>query len=116
MSFDFSTSMNKITDLYLDTDSVINSKAKFVQVGEEAKQKFGDAFAEAYDSMQAMRALNDTMRTSYEMNNKDDLQEKSSAMTFSKGSSRILDMLNTQISDDMQEKVNVAMSNALKSL
>lgn len=115
MSFDFSTSMNKITDLYLERESV-TGRVKQDQVGEEAKKQFGDAFSKAYDSMQAMRALDDTMRTSYEMNHKDDLQEKASAMSFSKGANRILDMLNTQISDDMQEKVNSAMSNALKSL
>ena len=65
MSFDFSTSMNKITDLYLERESVTG------------------------------RVKQDRV---------------------SKGANRILDMLNTQISDDMQEKVNSAMSNALKSL
>lgn len=116
MSFDFSSSMNKLTDVYLNSEATGKSTKLHYETAEAAKEKFGDKFAEAYDSLQAMRALDDTMRTSYKNNHKDDIAEKSSAMTFSKGSSRIMDMLQEQLSDDMKEKVNIAMENAINNL
>ena len=117
MSYDFSASMNKLTDLYMSSEVIGKNAGKNYQTVADAKEKFGDAFAQAYDSLQATRALNDTMRTSYENNHKDDdLEAKSSSMMFSRGSNRILDMLNTQLTDDMQEKVNIAMGNALNNL
>ncbi len=120
MSYDFSSSMNRLTDLYLDTNSYSKSIGSSLKLGKEAKDKFGSEFAQVFDSLQAMRTLDDAMRTRYEFDHKDDLKssvaEKSSAMTFSKGSSRILDMLTDSITDSMNEKVNTAMSNALKNL
>ncbi len=120
MSFDFSSSMNRLTDLYLSTDNYTKTIQSSYTLGEDAKEKFGTKFAEVYDSMQAMRSLDSVMKSRYEFDHKDDdkmgLSEKSSAMTFSRGSSRILDMLSEQISDSMNEKVNTAMSNALKNL
>ena len=120
MSFDFSSSLGRLTDLYLDNSAAASSIDSNLKLGEEAKGKFGQQFAEVYDSMQAMRMLDDTMRSKYETDHRDDmktdLNQKSSAMTFAKGSSRILDMLTEQISDSMNTKVNTAMSNALKYL
>ena len=84
------------------------------------KEEFGDVFAKTYDSMQAMRTLSDGMRARYEFDHKDDaksdLQDKSSAMTFSKGSSRIMDMLSSQINSEMDNKVSKAIRDGLDGI
>ena len=120
MSYDFSSSMNRLTDLYLDTNNYSKNIGSSLKLGEQAKDKFGSQFAQVYDSMQAMRTLDDAMRSRYEFDHKDDLKSsisaKSNAMSFAKGSSRILDMLTESISDNMNEKVNNVMSNALKNM
>ncbi|MBE5843739.1 MAG: hypothetical protein E7302_06085 [Butyrivibrio sp.] len=139
MSFDFASSMNRLTDLYLDSeglgkrsigsygssaDKLTNKFAERLKegskLGEQAKEKYGPEFAEVYDSMQAMRTLSDAMQARYEFDHKDDkersVQDRYSAMTFAKGSSKIMDMLTEQVSDSMNEKVDKAMSNALKNL
>ncbi len=139
MSFDFASSMNRLTDLYLDSeglgfrslgsygssaDKLTNKFAERLKegssVGEQSKEKYGPKFAEVYDSLQSMRTLSDAMQAMYEFDHKDDdkksLQDRYSAMTFSKGSSRIMDMLTEQVTDSMNEKVDTAMNNALKNL
>ena len=120
MSYDFSSSMNRLTDLYLDKSTYSKNISANYKLGEDAKNEFGQKFAEVYDSLQSMRTLDDAMRSRYEFDHRDDLKssisEKSSAMTFSRGSSRILDMLTDSISQGMNDKVNTAMSNALKNL
>ncbi len=119
MSYDFTSSMNRLTDLYLDTNIYSKNINSNLSLKEEATDKFGSQFSEAYDSLQAMRTLDGVMRSKYETDHKEDsssLSEKSSAMTFSKGSSRILDMLSESISESMNEKVNTAMSSALRDL
>ena len=124
MSIDLTSSMNRLTDLYLNPDSysksIENSIGSSLKTGEEAKEKFGPTFSEVYDSLQVMRSLDDVMRSKYETDHKNDdktsLSAKSSAMTFSKGSSRIMDMLSESISESMNEKVNTAMKNALDNL
>ncbi|WP_026509688.1 hypothetical protein [Butyrivibrio sp. LC3010] len=136
MSYDLSSSMNKLTDLYLDNagrgsrqgstlslgkgnrKDIIDSITNQLSRGEELKGKFGKEFDEVYDSMQAMRTLDQVMRQSYDMNHKDDykktnVKDAHSAMTFSKGSSRIMDMLTTQVASEMDEKVNKAIKDGL---
>ncbi|WP_029320928.1 hypothetical protein [Butyrivibrio sp. AE3004] len=146
MSYDLSSSMNRMTDLYLDKaglsarqtglnagnygtvslgggnrkdlmDKVTSSLSR----GKELKGKFGKEFDEVYDSLQAMRTLDATMRQSYDMNHRDDYKNTNvknahSAMTFSKGSSRIMDMLTNQVNSEMDDKVNKAMKDGLDSL
>ncbi|WP_026525496.1 MULTISPECIES: hypothetical protein [unclassified Butyrivibrio] len=120
MSYNLAASMGRLTDLYLNPESISKSSGTNSENVSKAKEEFGDVFAKTYDSMQAMRTLSDGMRSRYEFDHKDDaknsLQDQSSAMTFSKGSSRILDMLSEQITDSMNEKVNIAMNNALHNL
>ena len=116
MSYDFSASMSKLTDLYMSSEIVGKKDLKDYTTVEEAKEKFGDAFAKAYDSLTVMRALDSTMRTNYENNHKDDLEERSQGMMFSKGGNKIIDMLDTKLTDDMQEKVNIAMESALDDM
>ncbi len=118
MSFDFATSMGRMTDLYLDNNKYINNIKDSYAVGEEARDKFGPEFAEVFDSLKMMRTLDQTMRQKYETDHKNDdsIQDRSNALSFSKGGSRILDMLSDQMSASMNEKVNAAMSNALKAM
>lgn len=117
MSFDFSSSINKMTDLYLDNTGLTGKKPTLKADDMEA---FGKEFSEVYDSLQAMRTLDETMRWSYDMNHKDDNKRENfdphSALTFSKGSNRIMDMLTEQISSEMDDKVSKAMENGLKGI
>ena len=139
MSFDFASSMNRLTDLYLDSEGLGSIKtgsfgtsasklsekyAERIKNGtkrsEEYKEKFGQEFADVFDSMLSMRTLSDAMQARYEFDHKDDnkgsVQDRYSAMTFARGSSKIMDMLTEQVTDSMNEKVDTAMSNALKNL
>ncbi len=115
MSYDLSSSINKMTDLYLDKLST----GEILKQDNKAKEEMGSEFSEVYDSLQAMRTLDKTMRQSYEMNHKNDdknskMKTSHSALTFSKGSNRIMDMLTDQMNNDMDEKVKKAMEDGLK--
>ena len=118
MSFDFSSSIDKMTDLYLDNVGLTGKKGASINKDDAAA--FGKEFSEVYDSLQAMRTLDETMRWSYDMNHKEDkkrdITDPHSALTFSRGSNRIMDMLTQQISDEMDDKVSKTMSNGLKSI
>ncbi|WP_026660557.1 hypothetical protein [Butyrivibrio sp. AC2005] len=115
MSYDLSSSINKMTDLYLDKIKT----GEIMQQDNKAKEKMGSEFAEVYDSLQAMRTLDKTMRQSYEMNHKNDdkndrMKTSHSALSFSKGHSHIMDMLTDQMNNDMDEKVQNAIKDGLK--
>ncbi|MCR5343552.1 MULTISPECIES: hypothetical protein [unclassified Butyrivibrio] len=117
MSYDLSSSINKMTDLYLDK----LGKGELLQQDSKVKEKMGSEFSEVYDSLQAMRTLDQTMRQSYEMNHRDDdkkdrMKTSHSALSFSKGSSRIMDMLTEQVNNDMDEKVKKALNDGLKKI
>ncbi|SEL10072.1 hypothetical protein SAMN04487770_1062 [Butyrivibrio sp. ob235] len=143
MSYDLSSSMGRLTDLYLDKTglsgsgsllssdgiyrlgkgnkkSAVDAISSSFSKADEAKEKVGKEFSDVYDSLQAMRTLNNTMRQSYDMNHKEDRKKQSmdrhSAMNFSKGSSRIMDMLSTQINTEMDNKVSKAMKNGIDSI
>jgi hypothetical protein len=117
MSYDLSSSINKMTDLYLDK----LGKGELLQQDSKVKEKMGSEFSEVYDSLQAMRTLDQTMRQSYEMNHRDDdkkdrMKTSHSALSFSKGSSRIMDMLTEQVNNDMDEKVKKALNGGLNKI
>ena len=117
MSYDLSSSINKMTDLYLDK----LGKGELLHQDSKVKEKMGSEFSEVYDSLQAMRTLDQTMRQSYEMNHRDDdkkdrMKTSHSALSFSKGSSRIMDMLTEQVNNDMDEKVKKALNDGLKKI
>ena len=118
MSFDFSSSLDKMTDLYLDNIGLAGKKSASLKT--EDVKAFGKEFVEVYDSLQAMRTLDETMRWSYDMNHKDDkkreIGDPHSALTFSRGSSKIMDMLTDQISSEMDDKVSKAMSDGIKGI
>ena len=118
MSFDFSSSINKMTDLYLDNTGLTGKKS--LSMKSDDIKSFGKEFEDVYDSLQAMRTLDETMRWSYDMNHKDDkkrdIGDPHSALTFSRGSSKIMDMLTQQISSEMDDKVSKAMSNGIKGI
>ena len=118
MSFDFSSSINKMTDLYLDNTGLTGKKS--LSMKSDDIKSFGKEFEDVYDSLQAMRTRDETMRWSYDMNHKDDkkrdIGDPHSAMTFSRGSSKIMDMLTQQISSEMDDKVSKAMSNGITGI
>lgn len=115
MSYDLSSSINKMTDLYLDK----LGKNDILQQNSKIKEQVSPEFSEVYDSLQAMRTLDKTMRDSYAINHRDDknahMKTSNSALSFSKGSSRIMDMLTDGIKNDMDEKVSKAIKDGLKS-
>ncbi|WP_408070827.1 hypothetical protein [Butyrivibrio sp. JL13D10] len=114
MSYDLSSSINKMTDFYLDK----LGSGEIMKQDNQMKEKMGSEFSDVYDSLQAMRTLDKTMRQSYEMNHRDDdkygkMKTSHSALSFSKGSNRIMDMLTDQMNNAMDEKVKKAMEDGL---
>ncbi len=114
MDFNFLAAANSITNKYFNQDTVYKV-AENGGLDDSARQKFGDEFEQAYDSMMAARALNSSMRDSYELTHQEDLQSHASRLGYSIDN-RIIDMLGIQLSDSMNENVTSAINNAIESL
>ena len=115
MDFGLLAAANSITNTYLNQNSVTNAVSEIGGLDEDAKKKFGEQFAEAYDSMVATKMLSENMRHSYDMMHQDDLKFHANRLGYSIDN-RVIDMLSVQLSDDMNAKVNSAMSNALENI
>lgn len=115
MDFGFLAAANSITNTYLNQNSSSSAVAKVGVLDDETKKKFGEQFAEAYDSMLATRMLNENMRQSYDAAHSDDLKFHANRLGYSIDN-RVIDMLQIQLSDDMTDKVNNAMNNALENM
>ena len=115
MDFNFLAAANGIQNTYLNQSSTVNAAAELGGLDEEAKKKFGDAFAEAYDSMVSTKALSNSMRESYNKMHQDDFKVHANRLGYSIDN-RVIDMLGLQLSDDMNKKINEAMNNAINSL
>ncbi len=115
MDFGFLASANSITSKYLNQLSSDKLASQAQSIDDNTRKQFGKEFEEAYDSLTATRALNDSMRSSYEMNHQDSLREHASRLGYSIDN-RVIDMLHVQLSDDMNNKVNAAMNNAISEL
>ncbi|WP_029230685.1 hypothetical protein [Butyrivibrio sp. VCB2006] len=115
MDFGFLASANSITNKYLNQLSSEKALSQVQSIDDDTKKKFGKEFEEAYDSMMATRALNESMRSSYEFNHQDSLKDHATRLGYSIDN-RVIDMLHIQLSDDMNAKVNSAMNSAIKEL
>ena len=115
MDFGFLAAANSITNTYLNQNSVSDAVSKVGGLDDEAKKKFGEEFAQAYDSMVATKMLSENMRQSYDAMHKDDLSFHANRLGYSIDN-RVIDMINIQLSDDMSAKVSSAMNNALENM
>ena len=115
MDFNFLASMDRITNAYLNQNASNRIDSESIGISDEAKKSFGAEFSEAYDSLQATRMLNDSLRDSYDFNHKDDLRQHAQRLGYSIDN-RIIDMLNIKLSDDMNMKVNSSLNNAMNEL
>ncbi len=113
MDFQFLAAANSITNTYLNQSA--SSAISAASLDEESKKKFGEEFAQAYDSLNAAKALGENMRNSYENTHKDDFREHASRLGYSIDN-RVVDMLNVKLSDEMSAKVNSALNNAIENL
>lgn len=114
MDFNFLAAANGITSKYLNQDSSFRAIGNAVGLDDSARKQFGEEFEQAYDSMMATRAVNATMRQSYSMAHQDDFKMHADRLGYSIDN-RVIDMLHLQLSDDMNEKVNSAINNAMIS-
>lgn len=115
MDFSFLAAANGITSTYLNQNSVSSSVSELNGLDEETRKKFGAEFAEAYDHMVAAKALNASMRQSYENTHQNDFRVHANRLGYSIDN-RVIDMLHLQLSDDMNARVNTAMNNAMQNL
>ena len=115
MDFQFLAAANGITNTYFNQNNAASAVSAAGSLDEETKRKFGAEFAEAYDSMVATRALNESMRQSYENTHRDDFREHASRLGYSIDN-RVIDMLNVQLTDEMSARVNSAINNAIENL
>ncbi|WP_024864954.1 hypothetical protein [Butyrivibrio sp. FCS014] len=115
MDFNFLASANRITSTYLNKEPVENAISSSPVIDDELKRKFGEAFEEAYDSMIATKAVNSSMRQSYEMAHQDDFRMHASRLGYSIDN-RVIEMLNVQLTDDMNDRVSFAMNSAMESI
>ena len=115
MDFGFLAAANSITNTYLNQNSSGSAVAAVGVLDDETTKKFGEQFAEAYDSMLATKMLGENMRQSYDATHSDDLKFHANRLGYSIDN-RVIDMLQIQLSDDMTAKVNSAMNNALENM
>ena len=115
MDFNFLASANRITSTYLNKEPIEKTVQSSSAIDDELKKKFGAAFEEAYDSMLATKAVNSSMRQSYEATHQDDFRIHASRLGYSIDN-RVIEMLNVQLTDDMDSKVSTAMNNAMASI
>ncbi len=115
MDFNFLAAANSITNKYFGQESVSKSASELSALDDETRKKFGEEFAQAYDSMMATKMVNDNMRSSYDAMHQDDFQKHANRLGYSIDN-RVIDMLGIRLSDDMNEKVAAAMDNALSAL
>ncbi len=112
MDFNFLAAANGITSKYLNNDLSLHSANGSAGLDESAKKQFGEEFEKAYDSMTATRALNASMRQSYEATHRDDFKAHADRLGYSIDN-RVIEMLHLQLSDEMNAKVNTAINNTL---
>lgn len=115
MDFQFLAAANSITNTYFNQNSASSAVTALGTLDEETKKKFGAEFADAYDSMVATRALNKSMRQSYEDQHRENFREHASRLGYSIDN-RVIDMLNVQLSDEMTVKVSNALNIAIENL
>ena len=114
MDYNFLSSVARITNTYL-TEKPMSEISEKLNSDEELKKQFGEKFAEAYDSLQAMKMLNSAVHQENAFSQKDSLHEHASRLGYSIDN-RVIDMLRISISDEMNLKVSNAMHNAANSL
>ena len=115
MDFGFLAAADSITNTYLNQSHANSAVSAIGALDDETKKKFGEQFAEAYDSMIATKMLSENMRQSYDAMHSDDLKFHANRLGYSIDN-RVIDMLHVQLSDDMTEKVSSAMNNALNAM
>ena len=115
MDFNFLATANGITSKYLNQNTSANAASGPGSLDEEAKKKFGEEIGKAYDEMMAARALNDSMRSSYDFTHQDNFKAHADRLGYSIDN-RVIDMLGLKLSDEMNEKVSIAMNNAMDSI
>jgi hypothetical protein len=115
MDFNFLAAANGITSKYLNQLSPASASVSALTAGEDAKGKFGEEFDKAYDSLQATRALDATMRQSYASTHQDDFKQAADRLGYSIDN-RVIDMLHLEITSKMDAQVNEAMNNAIDNL
>ena len=112
MDFNFLAAANGITSKYLNQDASLRAVRDSAGLEDSAKKQFGEEFEQAYDSMMATRAVNTAMRQSYSATHQDDFKAHADRLGYSIDN-RVIDMLHLQLSDEMNQKVNTAINNAV---
>ncbi len=115
MDFNFLAAANGIANKYLNQLPDHNATSGIHNLDENAMSRFGEDVDKAYDSLQATKVLNASMRQSYDASHKDDLFYHAERLGFSIDN-RIIDMLHLELTSRMDAQVNSAMNNAIKNL
>ena len=114
MDINFLAAANGITNTYFNHEAT-SKVAAAAGLDDETKKSFEKEFEQAYDSLTATKMLSANLRESYEVSHQDDFRTHASRLGYSIDN-RVIDMLNVKLTDDMNEKVNTAMNNALNNL
>lgn len=115
MDLGFLASANSITNKYFSQNVSTQQNAEGMAIDGDTRKKFGDEFEKAYDSMVSTKILSTNMRQSYEAAHQDSFREHASRLSYSIDN-RVIDMLQLQLSDEMNSRVNIAMENAARNL
>ncbi|SFC40572.1 hypothetical protein [Butyrivibrio sp. YAB3001] len=115
MDLGFLASANSITSKYLSQNISDDLLKPSMGINDVFKKKLGAEFEAAYDSLMGTRAVDSAMRQSYTATHQDDLKEHATRLGYCIDN-RIIDMLHLKLTDEMNDKVNMAMDAAINNL
>ena len=113
--------IDRLTDLYL-TGAAGQLGSTAASIGsarsEELRESFGPEFGDVYDSLQAMRALNATMRDSHERMAQaaSERNRRGSSQKWLSGSSRLMNTMSEGLREQMDARVQGLLADGAQAL
>ena len=112
MDFGFLASANSITGKYFEQTAA--GRSSVAEINKDAERQFSRDLEQANKPAVNDASENDGARQNYSPFHEDPIKEHAARLGFSIDN-RVIDMLNVQLSDDMNNRINFAMNNAMES-
>ena len=112
MDFGFLATANSITGKYFEQTAAGRSSVS--ELNKDAQRQFSRELEEANKPAVNQVAANDPINREHSAFREDPIKEHAARLGFSIDN-RVIDMLNVQLSDDMNRRISFAMNNAMDS-
>jgi hypothetical protein len=112
MDFGFLATANSITGKYFEQTAA--GRSSVTEINKDAERQFSRELEVANKPAVNAVSENDNMHKDYSPFHEDPIKEHAARLGFSIDN-RVIDMLNVQLSDDMNRRISFAMNNAMDS-